>query len=105
MKTPTNFKKQFLPLSLLLFTLSGCSSHDSDFIPYGIKALDVYVYDDETDKEFYAGRIKTNYFNAKNAMSEATALANSIARQNNLSDWSYVDCTVTGSSDCATKVR
>ena len=34
-----------------------------------------------------------------------TALANSVARQNNLSDWSYVDCTVTGSSDCATKVR
>ncbi len=85
----------------------GCNrnSYDNDFIPYGLKGLDVYVYDNRTDKEFYAGRVEGSYFSRNKTLSEAQSLASSFAQYNNLRDWSYICCTVTSSSDCVTKIR
>ena len=88
-----------------MFLLLGCDRYDSNFIPYRIKGLDVWVYNDITDREYYGGRVKTNYSKRKSALAECGNRAYAIANQNHLQDWSYICCTVTSSSDCMTKVR
>ncbi len=88
-----------------LSTLSGCDSYDSDYIPYGLKGLDVWVYDNATDKEYYGGRVEASYFSKDSAISECADLAYATANHSHLQDWGYVCCTVTSSSDCVTKVR
>ncbi len=93
-----------------LTTISGCDSYDSDFIPYGLKGLDVWVYsdltyDNTTEKEYYGGRVEASYFSNSSAISECGDLAYGTANHYHLQDWSYVCCTVTSSSDCVTKVR
>ena len=85
--------------------ISGCSGYDSDYIPYFITALDAYVYNNASDEEFYAGRIETGYFSSDSAVDKCRPLARSYAKANHISDWSYVCCTVTSSSDCVTKVK
>ena len=91
-----------VPVSL---HLTGCSSYDSDYIPYMLKGLNVWVYDNMNDKEYYGGRVEANYFSKDDALSECRSRAYAIAEQYHLSDWSYVCCTVTSSSDCVTKIR
>jgi hypothetical protein len=78
---------------------------DKNYIPYDIEAFDVWVYNDKTDKEYYAGRITTNYNNAQQRLSDAQSLAYDFADSKNLKDWSYICCTVNSSSNCVTKVR
>jgi hypothetical protein len=70
-----------------------------------IKGFDIWVYDNTADKNYYGGRVKANYFSKDDALSECGSRAYAVAREYNLSDWSYVCCTVTSSSDCVTKVR
>lgn len=88
-----------------LAILTACNSHDSDYIPYAIKAMDVWVYDIEKDKNYYGGRVKTNYFSSDSALSKCASNAHATANQYHLNDWSYVCCTVTPWSECVTKVR
>lgn len=90
---------------LSLTVLAACDGHDDDFIPYDIEAMDVYVYGDN-NRELFAGRIETSYFSAADNLSRAQSLAWLFAREKHLgSDWSYIVCTVTSDSSCATKVR
>ena len=58
----------------------GCDSYDDDFVPYGLKGLDVYVYNDRTDREFFAGRVEGNYFSKEETISQCQSLADSFAR-------------------------
>lgn len=90
---------------LLLITLFACNIQDSDYIPIGLKAMDVWVWDDATNRNYYGGRIKATYFSKDSALSECASRAYALANQYNLHEWSYVCCTVTYSSDCVTKVR
>lgn len=83
----------------------SCSKHDDDYIPYGLIGMDVYVYNNETDVEYYAGRVDGNYFKRDKVLASCGNLAYSTASQKYLDDWSYICCTVTKSSNCTTKVR
>jgi hypothetical protein len=89
----------------LLFSFLGCRGYDSDYIPYRLKGLDVWVHDNAHDKNYYGGRVKANYFSRDDALSACRRRAYAVAEQYHLSDWSYVCCTVTSSSDCVTQVR
>ena len=98
--------RQLLAVSLFLVTLLyGCNSYDSDYIPYGITAMDVYVYNHRTDEEHFGGRVTGNYFSRASLRGQCGNLAHDVARHYHLEDWSYVCCTVTSSSGCVTKVR
>ena len=85
--------------------VGGCSGHDSDFFPYLMKGLDVWVYNDRTEHEYYGGRIEASYFSRRAALDRCGDAAEAVAREYHLQEWSYICCTVTSSSDCATKVR
>jgi hypothetical protein len=101
-----NYRRLFLLLFIsLISNFAGCSGHDNDYIPYMLKGLDVWVYNNTNDKEYYGGRVKANYFSRDNALSECNSRAYAVANQYHLTDWSYICCTVTSSSDCVTKVR
>ena len=84
---------------------AGCNSHDDNYIPYRLKAMDAWVYDNRTDTNHYAGRATANYLSRDKGLSQCQSLAFSVASQMNLQDWGYVCCTVTSESDCVTKVR
>jgi len=92
-------------LGTAVILLSACDSYDSDFFPYAVKGLRVFVYDNNTRREFFGGQIEASYFSRQKALSECASRAQATASFNNLREWSYVCCTVTSSSDCATKVR
>lgn len=91
--------------TLVVLLLASCDSHDSDYIPYGLKGMNVYVYNNDTDKEFYAGHVEGSYLSKDEALNNCQSLAYSVVRQNHLDNWSYICCTETSSSSCATKVR
>lgn len=92
-------------LFIIFFTLilAACDGYNDDYIPYDIEGYDVYVYVGE--KEFYAGRVETNYFNSEDNLSEAQSLARAYATNKGFSEWGYIICTVTSDSDCVTTVR
>ncbi len=95
----------YIALTLCALSMIACDSHDSDYIPYGLKGMDAYVYNNDTDNEFYAGRVEGSYMSKDETLSKCQSLAYSVARHNHLENWSYICCTVTSSSSCATKVR
>jgi hypothetical protein len=66
--------------------------------------MNVWVYD-ETNKEYYGGHVNASYFSKDEAVNGCQVQARNFARQNHFKDWNYVCCTVTPSSDCATKVK
>lgn len=104
--TGVSNKTKFLVLvTALAGLLSSCDSYDSNYMPYGLTGLDVWVYNDETDKEYYGGRVEASYFSKDKALSDCSHRAYSVAQQYHLDDWSYVCCTVTSSSSCVTKIR
>ncbi len=107
MKTNAILLAVIILATATILVFPGCKPalYDDDFIPYGLKGLDVYVYNNRTDKEFYAGRVEGNYSSKDETISEAQSLAYSFALEKNLRDWSYICCTVTSSSDCVTKIR
>ena len=86
-------------------TLAGCNSYDSDYFPYSMKGLNVLVYDNKANKEYFGGFVEASYLSRKEALSSCAARAAATARQYHLQDWGYVCCTVTSSSSCVTKVR
>jgi hypothetical protein len=90
-------------ISLLI--LVACDSNNSAFIPYDLRGMDAYVYNNNTDEEFYAGHVEGKYFSKGETLSKCQSLAHSVAREKHLKNWSYICCTVTPSSSCATKVK
>ena len=85
--------------------ISGCDGHDSDYFPYTMKGLDVWVHNNNTDMEYYVGRVNANYISKNEALSKCHNYAFLMASQHNFNDWSY-DCrTITSSSSFAAIVR
>lgn len=85
--------------------VAGCSDYDSDFIPFVLTGFDAWVYDDENDEEFYAGRSDASYFSRQQGLENCHRAASGEARRRKLEDWSYMCCTVTQSSESVAKVR
>lgn len=84
----------------------GCAKHDDDFIPYDLKGMNAYVYD-EDDEEHFAGFFGGNYSQRVAVLSACQSNAQGKAHELHIDDdpWSYICCTVTTDSNCATKVR
>lgn len=98
-----------LPIALMLgfvcMACAACDGQDSDYIPYMLKGMNVYVYD-EDDREFFAGRVDGNYLDRDDLLSSCGAMAAAEAERRHLGQrWGYVCCTVTSESSCVTKVR
>lgn len=89
-----------------LLALTGCEKHDDNFMPYDLKGMNVYVYD-EDDNEHFAGFAQGSYSQRGDVLSACQSNANGKAHELHIddSDWSYICCTVTSDSSCATKVR
>ena len=85
--------------------LCACSGSDSDYFPYGMKGLNVWVYNNGTNEEYFGGFVEGSYFSRNEALSNCASRAGATAQQHYLRDWSYICCTVTSSSNCMTKVR
>lgn len=91
-------------LLIVVWLLFSCADgHDSDYIPYRLKALDAHVYADGQD--FYAGRVEASYLGRKEGLAACQANASYLAKSKGFREWSFVCCTVAGDSDCKTKVR
>lgn len=97
--------KKFILFMLSALTLTGCSGQDSDYYPYNMKGLGVWVSNNDNDSSLYAGFVDGNYFNREEAAAACGSLAYSFAKSNHIENFGYVCCTVTSDSDCATKVR
>lgn len=94
-------------MTLILSTaaVSACSGYDNEYFPYTMKGLNVYVYDNEANREHFGGFIEASYFAREDAIARCANLAAATASQTHLKEWGYVCCTVTSSSSCETKVR
>jgi hypothetical protein len=95
-----------LAICVVSITLTSCSGHDSDYVPYGLEGMNAYVYD-ENDKEHFAGYAEGGYFDREDVLDQCQRNAQWKAQELHLDDreWSYICCTVTADSSCATKVR
>jgi len=89
---------------------AGCGGHDSEYIPYELTSLDVYLYDARKapDADYFAGSISCSYINRESGLSQARSLAYQVARQRGFetdgADRYYIICCMT-KNGCATKVR
>jgi hypothetical protein len=107
---------------------AACSGYDGNHIPYSLRGFDVWFYeerpscdevhedeagDDEGLRcrrgpyEVYLGRAAASFVSRQRGLLDcnATAVAEANRRELGSGEWGYVCCTVTGSSDCVTKVR
>lgn len=101
-----SFVQLIVGAAIVWFLFSqGCFGDDKDYVPFNLKGMDAWVYNNENDKEFYGGRAEGNYFQKEDVLSQCGSLAYATAKANHIEDWSYVCCTVTSKSDCMTKVR
>lgn len=80
-------------------------THDDDFFPYALTGLDAWIFDDASGREVFGGRIDGNYLKRDSMVSKCQSISSSTARAEKLRSWSYICCTVTPTSDCATKVK
>ncbi len=97
--------KKLILVMLSTLTLTGCSGQDSDYYPYNMKGLGVWVTNNDNDSSLYAGFIDGNYLHREDAAAACGALAYTFANSNHIENFGYVCCTVTDDSDCVTKVR
>ncbi len=88
----------------MVVLLGACGAEDSDY-PMSMSGLDSWVQDSDSGKQFYAGRVEASYLGRAEAAAKCRDLAIATANANSLQRWGYACCTVTSSSDCATKVR
>ena len=92
-------------LAVLCCAFVGCSDVDDDYFPYKMTGLNAWLYDSVTEQEYLAGFTAASYENRESALRSCAAKAAIAAAARNLEEWSYVCCTVTEESQCATKVR
>lgn len=105
-----NPMKYFRLLILLAAVEVGCSKHDPDYIPYGLKGLNVYLFDEKKapNGDYFAGYIECSYLKREEGLSNARALAYREAQRlhfETLNGRYYIICTATSESSCVTKVR
>lgn len=92
-------------LLAILALMSSCDSYDSDYFPYGMNGLNVWVYNNTAGQEYFGGFVEGSYVSRREAVSSCATRAKATAQVHHLQDWSYICCTVTSSSSCMTKVR
>lgn len=105
-----NYLKSAAAITCVIVGLAACGGHDSDYIPYQLTSLDVYLYDADKapNADYYAGTISCSYSDRKEGLQHARSLAYSVARQKGFhTDGGgryYIICCMT-KDGCATKVR
>ena len=89
------------------FTGSSSSAGISDHFPVETKALDAYLIDKSTGQKIDAGRVAEvgGPGHRKAATVECKEMAADEAKKRRIEDWDYYCCTVTDTSDCASKVQ
>jgi len=95
--------KLFILMSITI--LAACSDQDENFIPYKIKGMTSHVYDNQTGESFDAGSVVGKYSERESMLLRCSEDAVALASDKHIEDWSYVCCTQTSESSCATKVR
>jgi len=100
-----NFKKISAVFFCLL--LAGCATRPNDRFPYETKALDAFLIDKSTGETIDAGRVSEvgGPGHRKAATVECKGMAADEAKKRRIYDWDYYCCTVTDTSDCASKVQ
>ena len=98
-------RKLIVILGVTTSLLCSCSAQDEDNFPYRMKGLNVWVYDSASEKDIFVGFTEADYSSRERGLASCSNLATSAATSWNLKQWSYVCCTVTEKSQCATKVR
>jgi hypothetical protein len=104
-----NYYKEALAITCIM-GLAACGGHDSDYIPYRLTSLQVYLYDAEKapNADYYAGTIPCSYSEREEGLQKARALAYRVASQNGIKTDGggryYIICCMT-KDGCATKVR
>lgn len=89
----------------LIALLPACSGQDSDYYPYRMDGMDVWVYTEQSGDQ-YAGFIAGGYFDREETARQCGLRAADFASvMPGNPSWSYVCCTVTDDSRCVTKVR
>ena len=78
---------------------------DDSSIPYDMKGMNSWLYDNASGESFLAGYTEATYDSRDEALRACAAHSANLAEAKKMQDWSYVCCTVTQDSDCATKVR
>lgn len=94
-----------LLIGLSAFFIISCSGQDSDYYPYNMQGLGVWVSNNDNGSSLYAGFVDGNYIHRDEAAAACGSLAYSFAKSNHIENFGYVCCTVTSDSDCVTKVR
>lgn len=94
-----------LPISLATVALAASSQVDSDFFPYKMLGLRSLVSNEDTGQQFEAGFTAASYKAREAGLSGCAAQAATAAAARRLKNWSYICCTVTEKSQCATTVR
>lgn len=83
----------------------GCSEIDDDHFPHEMTGINSWLYDSAAKKEYLVGFTEAGHRNRSSALQACAAQASAAAAARNLEEWSYVCCTATEKSQCATKVR
>ena len=94
-----------LLISLATVALAACSQVDSDFFPYKMLGLRSLVSNEDTGQQFEAGFTAASYKAREAGLGGCAAQAATAAAARRLKNWSYICCTVTEKSQCATTVR
>ncbi len=97
--------KLFIVIGLIVFVLIVLTRQDSDKIPYALRGMDVYLYNDKTSEEFLVKRVDGSYLSKDKVLRDCQDEAYLAARSRKIQYWSYSCCTVTHSSDCATRIK
>ena len=100
---------RFFTVAIVLFALafSGCATPQNDGFPIETRALDVFLIDKSNGQTMEVGRTLDagGPGHRKVATRECKGLAEDAAKQKRLYDWDYYCCTVTDTSECASKVK
>ena len=92
-------------IAALFFLPIRCSPYDSDYVPYDMTGLTVWMSDGASDKTFLVGSVKAFYSERKEALEDCVSIAEDYALNHHIENWRYVCCTVTKKEPCMTKVR
>lgn len=95
-----------LAIFFMAIACSGCVTTPSDQFPRETKALDVFLKDNNSGETMNVGRVGEvgGPGHRKAATLECKEIAGDEAKKRRLGDWDYYCCTVTDTSDCASKV-
>jgi hypothetical protein len=88
----------------VLMAATACEKDDKE-IPYGLQGFEAWVYDKQTGAPHRAGRFTASYLEREKGLSQCRDAAFALVREKQLDDWDFICCTMTHSSNCASKVR